>query len=72
MSCPADRNIAIKHVKVSKYKYQEIDISKMWGMQPTTVLIIIVLGVINKRNSQIIENILENSSPQKRQKTLLI
>jgi tartrate dehydratase beta subunit/fumarate hydratase class I family protein len=50
VSIPSERNVSIKQVeKLSKYKYLEIEITKMWNMEVKTIPVVIgALGLINR------------------------
>ena len=50
MTIPADRNTSVKVAEeLSKYKYLEVEITKMWGLKTITVPVVIgALGVVKK------------------------
>ena len=50
MAVPSDRNTSLKITeKLSKYKHQEIETIRMWGMKTETIPIVIgALGLIKK------------------------
>lgn len=56
MVTPADRNIPTKKVeKISKYKYFEIEITRMWGIKWKTIPIIIrAHGTIQKGTKKLV------------------
>ena len=52
MSVPSDTNISVKEIeKLSKYKYLEIEISKMWKMKKN--IPVIVGGLVTNKKGLI-------------------
>ena len=74
ISVPTERNTSIKTTeKLSKYKYLEIEIERMWGMNTMTIPVIIgALGLVKKGMEKYINKIPGHISIQETQKCVLL
>ena len=74
ISVPTERNTSIKTTeKLSKYKDLEIEIEKMWGMNTTTIPVVLgALGLVKKGMEKYISKIPGNISIQEAQKCALL
>ena len=74
ISVPTERNTSIKTTeKLSKYKDLEIEIKKMWGMNTTTIPVVLgALGLVKKGMEKYISKIPGNISIQEAQKCVLL
>ena len=73
MSIPLDQNIAAKEFeKLSKYKDLEIEVSRMWSLNASTVPVIVgALGMIKKGYQKHLDKIPGESTIQEIQKIVL-
>jgi len=73
MSIPSDQNIAAKEFeKLSKYKDLEIEVSRMWSLNASTVPVIVgALGMIKKGYQKHLDKIPGESTIQEIQKIVL-
>ena len=74
MAIPSDRNTSVKVAeKLSKYKYLEIEITKMWGLKTITVPVVIgALGVVKKGIEKHIDKIPGKINIKELQKNALL
>ena len=73
VAVPVDKNIYLKKLqKLSKYKYLEIEVTKMWKFKTKTIPVVIgALGMIKKGTQNFIDQIPDKPSQQEMQKIVL-
>ena len=73
VAVPVDKNIYLKKLqKLSKYKYLEIEVTKMWKFKTKTIPVVIgALGMIKKGTQNFIDQIPDKPSLQEMQKIVL-
>ena len=74
MAIPSDRNTPVNVAeKLSKYKYLEIEIAKMWGLRTITVPVVIgALGVVKEGIEKHIDKIPGKTNITELQKIALL
>ena len=73
VAVPVDKNIYLKKLqKLSKYKYIETEVTKMWKFKTKTIPVVIgALGMIKKGTQNFIDQIPDKPSLQEMQKIVL-
>ena len=73
VAVPSDQNNSLKAFqKLSKYKYHEIEVTKMWKLKTNIIPVVIgALGIIKMESQNFIDQIPGKSSLQEIQKIVL-
>ena len=73
VAVPSDQNNSLKALqKLSKYKYLEIEVTKMWKLKTNIIPVVIgALGIIKMESQNFIDQIPGKSSLQEIQKIVL-
>ena len=73
VAIPSDQNNSLKAFqKLSKYKYLEIEVTKMWKLKTNIIPVVIgALGIIKMESQNFIDQIPGKSSLQEIQKIVL-
>ena len=73
VAVPVDKKIYLKKLqKLSKYKYIETEVTKMWKFKTKTIPVVIgALGMIKKGTQNFIDQIPDKPSLQEMQKIVL-
>ena len=73
VAVPSDQNNSLKAFqKLSKYKYLEIEVTKMWKLKTNIIPVVIgALGIIKMESQNFIDQIPGKSSLQEIQKIVL-